>query len=236
MLPARMPFIEPEGDRCITVRYGGGLTEETVLRCLELAGRIERATLPGVLDVVPGFTTVSVHYDPRALAPSPYRVLAEALQAIIQSGAASMSFASRDIEVPVCYDAEHGFDLPFLAHACGLEREEFIALHLSAPLRVFALGFAPGLPYMGLHDERLSVPRRDIPRASVPGGSVAVANRQSVIYPDATPGGWHVIGAMPIPLFDPSRPPYAFLLPGDRVHFRRISPEEYEELKHESAR
>jgi KipI family sensor histidine kinase inhibitor len=87
------------------------------------------------------------------------------------------------------------------------------------------------MPYIGVHHEKFDLPRRATPRTKVPGGSVAIANRQSVIYPNTSPGGWHVIGAMPMPLFDPGRSPYTFLLPGDAVRFTAISRGEFQALR-----
>src|SRR3546814_10907583 len=99
-------------------------------------------------------------------------------------------------------------DLDYVADTCGLTRQQVIDLHTSDPVSVFALGFAPGLPYIGVHNEKFNLPRRATPRTAVPGGSVAIANRQSVIYPNTSPGGWHVIGAMPFALFDPDKAPH----------------------------
>ena len=85
--------------------------------------------------------------------------------------------------------------------------------------RVFMLGFAPGFAYLGTLPAELSLPRRPEPRTSVPAGSVAIAARQTGVYPVATPGGWHLIGRTDLPLWDPSADPPARLAPGDRVRF-----------------
>jgi len=50
----------------------------------------------------------------------------------------------------------------------------------------------------------------------VPGGSVAVAQKLSVIYPADSPGGWHLIGRVAQPMFGPDGP---YLRLGDRVRF-----------------
>src|SRR3546814_7681157 len=85
------PVIEPEGDRCITLRYGDVLNAETSLLCLSTAQKIEQAGLAGVLDVIPSFTTVAVHYEPRAFAKNPYRSLCAAIATLLRSPTAARS-------------------------------------------------------------------------------------------------------------------------------------------------
>ena len=75
-----------------------------------------------------------------------------------------------------------------------------------------------------------ALPRRDVPRTVVPAGSVAIANRQSTIYPTRLPGGWHILGATPLKLFDVTRPQPTLLLPGDQIRFVPISPEEFDRI------
>jgi KipI family sensor histidine kinase inhibitor len=226
------PVIEPEGDRCIILRYGTVLDTETSLLCLATAARIEQARLEGVLDVVPSFTTVAVHYEPRQFPGQPYRELSALVKDLLGTVAAQDAANARTVHVPVCYEGEHAMDLEDVARACALTPQEVIHLHTHDRVTVFALGFAPGLPYIGVHNEKFNLPRRATPRTAVPGGSVAIANRQSVIYPNTSPGGWHVIGAMPIPLFDRDKSPHTFLLPGDTVQFTPISLAEFNELRH----
>lgn len=228
---ASFPIIEPEGDRCVTLRFGSALDEKTSLRCLATAAAIEQAHLNGILDVIPSFTTVAVHYEPGVFSPSPYKTLTTLLGNMLKTITGTRAFAGRTVKVPVCYDSEYALDLPYVADACGLTGKQIIDLHAGDRVGVFALGFAPGLPYIGVHNEKFDLPRRASPRAAVPAGSVAIANRQTVIYPNTSPGGWHIIGAMPIPLFDSDKPPYAFLLPGDTVEFTPISRAEFKNLQ-----
>jgi hypothetical protein len=87
------------------------------------------------------------------------------------------------------------------------------------------VGFTPGFAYMGSTHERLGLPRRSSPRTRVPAGSVGIAMGQTGIYPSATPGGWNLLGrAEHRDLFDLSRDPPSYFLPGDRVRFGRLSP------------
>jgi KipI family sensor histidine kinase inhibitor len=94
-----------------------------------------------------------------------------------------------------------------------------IDLHAGRDYRVGALGFSPGFAYLGELDERLALPRRATPRTHVPAGSLAIAERQTAVYPQASPGGWHLLGRTAQRLFDPHQQPPCPLAVGDRVRF-----------------
>ncbi|MDX1733979.1 MAG: carboxyltransferase domain-containing protein, partial [Halioglobus sp.] len=93
--------------------------------------------------------------------------------------------------------------------------------------RVYAIGFAPGFAYMGEVDERIARPRLATPRSAVPAGAVAIADRQTAVYPAVSPGGWNLIGLCPTPMFDPAAEPPMPVAVGDSVRFRPIDRQEY---------
>lgn len=137
---------------------------------------------------------------------------------------------SREIVIPVCYGGRFGPDLPHVAGHAGLTEEQVIELHLTRTYHVYMMGFAPGFPYLSGMDPRIAAPRRSTPRVSIPAGSVGIAGAQTGIYPIETPGGWNLIGRTPLILFDPDRDPPSMLRAGDRIRFRAITEEQYEEL------
>jgi inhibitor of KinA len=94
-----------------------------------------------------------------------------------------------------------------------------VEIHTSAIYRVFLVGFVPGWAYLGPLAEELELPRRQVPRTLVPAGSVAIAGRQTGIYPLPTPGGWHLIGRTNVKLFLPDSDPPCLFRAGDRVKF-----------------
>lgn len=242
--PAREGFgLRWQGDRCVTIDVGGEVGERAAQRCQALARLIRAAVLPGVSDVVPSFTAVTVHLRPRLDAPSPVAAMLQALLDGLGPGwdlerdpaagpraVPAPPAAPRVRELPVCYGGRHGPDLLEVAATLGLTPEEVVALHSGTPCTVLMIGFAPGHPYLGLIDARLALPRRSVPRVRVEPGSVAIANRQSVVYPAALPGGWHLIGRTPQPLFDPGAENPAWLAPGDRVRFVPIDEDTFEAL------
>jgi inhibitor of KinA len=111
-----------------------------------------------------------------------------------------------------------------------MEIEDLIELHASVPYRVYMIGFVPGFPYLGMTDPRLDVPRKKTPVMKVAVGSVAIAGRQTGIYPLSTPGGWQIIGRTPIRLFDPAKTDPFLLKAGMQVKFDRIDRTVFEKL------
>ena len=228
-----------EGDHCLLIRFGDTIDPVVNARARLAAERIHLADLPYISDLVPTFTTLGVHIDPFHPAPPDSASLAQTLQALLSDMPLAPAADATDpttpsarlIRIPVCYDPHFGIDLTDIATQCGLTVDQVSALHCAAPLRVFMLGFAPGMAYMGLSDSRLAIGRRGTPRSLLAAGSVAIANRQTVIYPNDSPGGWNIVGATPLRLFDPEHPPYALYAPGDQVQFDPIDRATFERIK-----
>jgi KipI family sensor histidine kinase inhibitor len=127
----------------------------------------------------------------------------------------------------VYYAADVGEDLESLAQHAGLSTAEVIDLHSSTEYRVYAIGFAPGFAYLGQVDERIAAPRLTTPRLKVPRGAVAIADRQTAVYPAVSPGGWNLIGRCPVRMFDPDAEPTMPVTVGDRVRFEPVSRERF---------
>lgn len=226
-----MPPLLAQGDRLLVLTLGDSISVETGRQCARIAHALRQAAFPEVTDVVPTFTTVAIHTRP---VPHSARhgSLRDRIHAVIQTVAADTTAdTARTIDIPVCYEEPCSPDLHHVARHCGVSPAQIIALHSATPAYVFMLGFAPGAPYIGLHDERLQIGRRDTPRTAVPAGSVAIANRQTMIYPHVSPGGWHIIGATPVRLFNPRRQPPTLLEPGDNVRFVPVSHDTFLQLQ-----
>lgn len=223
------------GDSAIVAELGETISPETLQRVRNFASAVKRAHLPGVVDIVPAFASVTVFYDlakwASASVETPHIQLSRELEKIAEHLAASETPVSggtgKEIVVPTCYGGGFGPDLIAVAERAGLTVEEVIALHSEPSYLVHAIGFAPGFPYLGGLPERLHTPRRATPRVSVPAGSVGIGGAQTGIYPLATPGGWQLIGRTPLRLFDPARAAPALLRVGDRVRFQPIAPEKF---------
>lgn len=221
--------IRPEGDRCLIVELGDQIDETIGRRARQLALAIEAARWPEVLEVIAAFGTIAVFIAP--IANPSGETLANRIQSLAQTLPDVANLPGRKVTLPVCYDARFGLDQATLAAHTGLSVPDLIAAHQASVCQVFTLGFSPGLPYLGVFDERFDIPRLKNPRLKVRLGSVGIANRQAVVYPCTLPGGWHLIGATPVRLFDPLAKEPSFLQPGDEVTFKAISIEEFETLE-----
>lgn len=182
------------------------------------------AALRGVIDLTPGFGCVQVEVDPLA---GDARAMERAIREAVDARAASEATHPREHTIPVCYEPPHAPDLGAVAERAGLSPERVIELHTGAAYRVEVIGFSPGFGYLsGLHNA-LHTPRLDAPRRRIPAGSVGLAGEHTGVYPQATPGGWNLIGRTPLAMFDPQRDPPALLGVGDRVRFERIDASEF---------
>ncbi len=221
--------ITSQGDRTIILTFNKPVSIEGGRTCSSLAQAIRESDIRGVLDVVPSLSSIAVHYQPRLFGASTSfkNISNEVARVINQFEKTELSMPSNVINIPVCYGGIYGPDLTYVAKHCGLSETEVIHLHSNSNAFVFMLGFAPGAAYIGMHDKALNIGRKDTPRTALPKGSVAIANCQTIIYPNESPGGWHVIGTTPLEMFFPEQTPPTLLAPGDAVRFTPISAEEF---------
>lgn len=231
-----MPFrILDSGDTAFTVEFGDQVDRSLLAAVAALDDALMRAVreggLQGLVETVPTFRSLTVIYDPLLTSRAQ---IEPAVRALLASCADVPPPVGRHWALPVCYGnacAEFGPDLQALAAACGLSVDEVVRLHSSITYGVYMLGFLPGFPFMGDLPHMLSQPRRSTPRVRVPAGSVATAGTLTAIYPWESPGGWHLLGLCPVPLFSAAWPQAALLLPGDQVRFRPVGLDEYREIE-----
>jgi inhibitor of KinA len=211
--------VVPAGDSALLVELPPSIDPVTSGRVIALADAIARRHAALVRDLVVGYCSLTVYFDPLAIDP-------DWLEAEVRRIAGETGGATPDegalVDVPVCYGGELGPDLGDVARAAGCPEDEVVALHSGTVYRVYLVGFVPGFPYMASVDPRLALPRRASPRQKVPAGSVAIAAGQTGIYPMETPGGWHLIGRTPLKPYDPARRQPFLFRAGDRVRFYPI--------------
>ncbi|WP_071058440.1 5-oxoprolinase subunit PxpB [Pelistega sp. MC2] len=246
MIPTDLSYtFDNEGDNALIIRLSRNqpfempdilLNKAAILLAQKFNLLREQQKLPGILEAIPTFSTVGIYYDLDRInsqfLPRLKDKTSELWANVLTELSKNDSDTGKLVEIPICYDLEYGIDLIELSAQLNLSIEEIIQLHSQSPVRVFMLGFSPGLPYLGLFDKKLNIPRRPTPRTKLPAGSIAIANRQCVIYPYETPGGWHIVGATPLTLFNPNRQPKTLYQAGDLVQFKSISKEEFLHLKH----
>jgi KipI family sensor histidine kinase inhibitor len=215
--------VRPFGDEAVLITLGEAIDPGLSERVRRLVDALEadlRRSIP-IGRPVAGYASLLVPYDAAALG------VADALREI---GAFARRVDERPVllaeeearplvEVPTRYGGVDGVDLDLVAEASGRSAAEVLELHASREYRVFMLGFVPGFAYLGIVPEEIAVPRRATPRARVPAGSVAIAERQTAVYPVETPGGWNLIGRTDLRVWDARRERPALLEVGTRVRF-----------------
>lgn len=223
------------GDAAVTVEFGDQISADLVARVAALQQALDAAresgALPGVVETVPTFRSLTVIYDPlltrRAL-------IDPVLRALLVQTSQAMPAAGRRWRLPACYGSaggdNFGADLGDVAAATGLSPEAVVQMHSSTVFSVYVLGFMPGFAFMGGLPAALQMPRRREPRLRVPAGSVAIAGSLTGIYPWQSPGGWQLVGRCPVPMFDAALTTPALLAPGDSVRFEPVSAERCADL------
>jgi inhibitor of KinA len=206
------------GDRALVVEFGDTVDRALSNEVLRLAEIIDTSAIAGVVETVPTFRSLLVHYDPLLTK----RADLEKTVLLLLDRPPEPRHTGRLWRIPVCAEGELAPDLAEVARLTGLTKDEIVARHSSVRYHVYMLGFLPGFPYLGDLPAELALPRRADPRLRVPAGSVAIATSLSAIYPHESPGGWHLIGTTPIRLFDVAQPRPALLAAGDAVEFEPI--------------
>ncbi len=210
------PRILPLGDSSVLVQLGDEIELKVNQRVHALAKLIEASGFHGIVETVPAYSTLLVHYDPLIL---PFSRVKNELRAKIAQVEETANRKPRRVDVPVRYGGEYGIDLESAARHLGLSIEDVIRIHSEKIYLVYMMGFTPGYPYMGKLDDALMMPRLETPRTRVAAGTVAIAGSQTGIYSIDSPGGWNLIGWTPLKLFDPDYDSPFLFAPGDEVKF-----------------
>lgn len=230
----RTPRLRPLGDAAWIVEFGDTIDEATHQRVMGLAQALAdakaRGEWPGIVEWVPAYTSLTVHFSMDEQGDATLDTAAPLLA--LACDTAPLSRPGRRWRLPVCFDAEFAPDLEAVAQARTLSPQQVVALMTASAFRVYMLGFQPGFPYMGGLPAVLELPRRATPRTAVPERSLAIAGRMCAVYPWRSPGGWHLLGRTPLALFDAGiADDPAWLHPGDEVHWSAIDRSSFDELE-----
>lgn len=212
------PRFAPQGDAALMVEFGDRIAPAVNARVMALAAALAAAAIAGITELVPTFRSLLIHYDPLQLG---FIALVGHVQSLLADLGDHVA-PRRQVTIPACYEGDLAPDLAEIAALTGLAPAAVVRLHAGAEYRVYMLGFLPGLPYMGGLPVPLHLPRLATPRLRVPARALAIATDMTTIYPLASPGGWRLIGTVPVELFNIAADPPALLRPGDRVRFRPV--------------
>jgi KipI family sensor histidine kinase inhibitor len=177
-----------------------------------------------IIDLIPSYASILVVFN---LLEIDHHNLRNKLKSILKQCGSASQKPGRLVELPAFYSLESGIDLERIAQHAKLSVEQVITLHQAQEYRVYAIGFAPGFAYLGEVDERIAMARLTTPRLKVPKGAIAIADRQTAVYPAQSPGGWNIIGLCPIDMFNAQAEPTMPVEVGDRVKFVAITKSQY---------
>ncbi len=212
------------GENALMVYFGDETSPRISTQVQQVAQSLPELMGDHLIDLVPSYASLLVLFNPLLTDQIAVRSqIDKAISQLIEGDASE----GRLVELPVYYAEESGPDLAALADRAQLSIEDVIDLHSREEYRVYAIGFAPGFAYLGQVDERIAAPRLSTPRQKVPKGAVAIADRQTAVYPAVSPGGWNLIGLCPTPMFDPKADPTMPVAVGDRVRFKSIGRDEF---------
>ncbi len=209
-------MLKPLGDSALLIELGDEINLALNRRVHTLDALLQNDAIPGILETVPAYSTLLIHYDPLTLT---FDQVTHWVRDKMTQLDESFHRTPRRLEVPVRYGGASGPDLETVAASKNISSADVIRIHSGREYTVYMMGFTPGFPYLGKLDERLIMPRLETPRTYVKAGSVAIADSQTGIYPLDSPGGWHLIGWTPLKLFDPTRDIPFLFSPGDLVKF-----------------
>ena len=214
------------GDSALTVEFGDTIDAVLNDHVLALDAAVAQENHAAVVETVPTYRSLMVHYDPCLVS---FAELATWLRRLVADLAVMPRIGER-WRVPVVYGGAFGEDLVAVAERHGLTPEQLVARHTAGEYRVYMIGFTPGFSYLGGLDARIATPRRSEPRLFTPPGSISIGGQQAAIQCLAAPSGWHLLGRTPVRTYHPGRDPMFLLRPGDQVSFQAIAAAEWDAL------
>lgn len=218
------------GDSTLLISWPETISTKMLQQISNTCRAIEALNLFGVLEVYATYSCIGVHFDPKLISEADLR---DALFNITVSNRPTLK--TKTWILPVCYDKAVAPDLMHFCEAKKMEMTEVIQLHSGTTYTLHFYGFIPGFMYLGGLSEKLHLPRKATPAMAVQAGSVAIGGSQTGIYPSSSPGGWHVIGICPVPVFNVKNDPPCLFTPGDQIRFKPVSKAEMQLISLEIA-
>ena len=234
--PNHTPTIQPLGEAALLVEFAPYLTDAANRAALAFRAAVERAGWEGVVETASTLKSVVVGFDPEDVA---HEALTSRIADLLGSrdwSGAPLPSGRRLWRVPAAFGREHGPALDEVADLAGLTAAQAVEEVAASRLRVLAMGFAPGQPYLGLLPDHWDIPRQSALTPRVPAGAVVAAVRQLTLFSVPAQTGWRQIGQAAIRLFDPDGDPPFPLKPGDEIAFEPVSAAEFARLGDAAAR
>ncbi|QFT53451.1 5-oxoprolinase subunit PxpB [Microbulbifer sp. THAF38] len=226
--PKKLDFnVSMNGDSALDIRFSAKPSANLSRYIIGLRQYILKHGPNGLTDLIPSYQCLTIIFVPTLFDNESLSQEVHRLTRSFLENPEKIKRKPRTIRIPVCYESTFAPDMTVLSKYTDLSPEEIIQLHTASPYLVHMLGFSPGFLYLGGLDPRLHCPRKDKPRASIPAGAVGIGGSQTGIYPQATPGGWQIIGQTPLQLFQPYSESPFIAAPLDTVEFFPINKLEF---------
>ena len=207
----------------LVIYFGNEISEDVATIVQRAYLSLKSLNIEGIIEIIPSYTSIYILYD---IFKYDYSSFVEILRNSIDLNYEDTR-TKNIINIDVYYGDEVALDLNDMSFKTNLSIEKIIELHSSKLYDVYAMGFSPGFAFLASVDKQIAVPRLSSPRKSVPKGSVAIADTQTAVYPQQSPGGWNIIGRTAMELFDKNLEKLSPLSVGDKVKFNPISKEEF---------
>ena len=213
----------------ILISYDCPINSKLISNLSNAKKRIEIKLNDCIVEIVQSINSLLVIFDVTKISTD--NIIAELKKIEIKEN--DLLESHKTWQIPVCYDLKYAVDLKDLAKEKKLSTLEIINIHKSKVYDVLSMGFLPGFMYLGFTDENLHCERKDIPSQDIKKGSIGIALNQTCIYPQDSPGGWHIIGVSPLDFFDLKSKNPCFAKPGDKIQFTEISNKQFEKMQKE---
>lgn len=220
------------GDCAVCVEFGNAISPDINKKIRAFKIAVEKSGIPGIVETVPTYRSLLVHYQPEVIG---FKELTGEFEKLMGDLSSIPIPPPTVIEIPVLYGGEMGPDIENVAEHNGKTVDEVIRIHTSEEYLIYMLGFIAGFPYLGGMSKEIATPRLKSPRVKIDGGSVGIAGEQTGVYPVDSPGGWQLIGRTPLKLYDADREKPVLLEAGQYIKFRSVEKEEYDRIEKEVA-
>tara|TARA_Y100000768_G_scaffold227297_1_gene171606 strand:- start:202 stop:852 length:651 start_codon:yes stop_codon:yes gene_type:complete len=210
--------IVPSGDSIIIINNLNNLKTST------LTDYLEKLELNEIEDIISLKSSVGILFNPHKISSSDF---IKKTKNLLSNKNLTNNNKIKTWEIPICYDKDFAIDLNEISTKCKIDVDQVIKKHNNKTYEVDIVGFLPGFLYLGKLDDSLHLPRKNNPRTHIPEGSIGIAGNQTGIYNIESPGGWNIIGRTPLRLFDKLKNPPIKIKQGDKIIFKEITKEEF---------
>ena len=210
--------IVPSGDSIIIINNLNNLKSST------LTDYLEKLELNEIEDIISLKSSVGILFNPHKISSSDF---IKKTKNLLTNKNLTNNNKIKTWEIPICYDKDFAIDLNEISTKCKIDVDQVIKNHNNKTYEVDIVGFLPGFLYLGKLDDSLHLPRKNNPRTHIPEGSIGIAGNQTGIYNIESPGGWNIIGRTPLRLFDKLKNPPIKIKQGDKIIFKEITKEEF---------